>query len=80
MASALISLACILIYWAVSMLMPAGRPASKPSKEPHTPQHVREQTYEEQVFEMIREAWLKGEEQWIVYALVVTDIPTVSWL
>lgn len=46
----------------------------------HQPKHAAEPTYEQQAFQLLIDSWLKGEEQWVKYALVETWPMTQSWL
>jgi len=75
----MITVVFTMVYLAVSLLLPTSRRSVKPSRKAHTPRHRVPPTVEEQFTQLFIEEWLKGQEEWIKYAWIVPDFPTVSW-
>ena len=78
LGEAMITIIFTTVFLGVSLLRPARRPRSDAPVERRVAAHRGRRAEEEAMFEAYLEAWVKGEEQWLKYAWIVPDFPTVS--
>jgi hypothetical protein len=80
LGTAMITILFTFAYLVVSLLCPRGVPTVTVVEVEPQPRHKAEQTVEQELYAMLIEAWLKGEERWLKYAMVETWPMTQSWL